>query len=50
MTIKELKKIISNLPENTVVLIESKETAEVETVSVQFHSDGRKHLIFSTVE
>lgn len=50
MTIKELKEIISNLPDETVVLIESEDIYETETIKVQFHSDGRSHLIFSSLE
>ena len=50
MTIKELKKIISNLPEETTILIEDRDINEVETVEVQYHSDGRTHLIFSALE
>lgn len=51
MTIKELKEIISNLPETTVLLIDgSDDINDVETVNVQYHSDGRIHLIFSALE
>ena len=50
MTIKELKKIISNLPEETVILIEETDINNVETVKIQLHSDGRSHLIFSVLE
>jgi hypothetical protein len=50
MTIRDLKKIISTLPENTVLLIEETDINDVETVNVQYHSDGRVHLIFSALE
>ena len=50
MTIKNLKEIISNLPEETVILIEETDVNEVETINIQFHSDGRAHLIFSALE
>ena len=50
MTIKELKEIISNLNDNTVILIEETDINEVETVTIQIHSDGRTHLIFSALE
>lgn len=50
MTIKELKEIISNLPDSTVLLVEETDINDVETVEVQFHSDGRVHLIFSALE
>ena len=50
MTIKELKKIISTLPESTIILIEENDINEVETVNIQLHSDGRSHLILSAFE
>lgn len=50
MTIRELKQIISNLPEETIILIEETDVNEVETVNIQLHSDGRAHLIFSALE
>ena len=51
MTIKQLKEIISTLPETAVLLIDgSDEINDVETVNVQYHSDGRIHLIFSALE
>jgi hypothetical protein len=50
MTIKELQKIISNLPEKTVILIEETDINDVETVNIQYHADGRTHLIFSALE
>lgn len=50
MTIRDLKKIISTLPENTVLLIEETDINDVETINVQYHSDGRVHLIFSALE
>jgi hypothetical protein len=49
MTIRDLKKIISTLPESTVLLIEETDINDVETVNVQYHSDGRVHLIFSAL-
>lgn len=50
MTIKELKEIISNLPEETIILIEENDINDVEMISVDYHSDGRTHLTFSTLE
>ena len=50
MTIKQLKEIISNLNDNTVILIEENDINEVETVNIQIHFDGRTHLILSTLE
>ncbi len=50
MTIKELKLIIEDLMDDTVILIEETDINEVETVNIQIHSDGRSHLIFSALE
>lgn len=50
MTIKDLKEVISNLSDDTVVLIEETDINEVETIEIQIHSDGRSHLIFSALE
>ena len=50
MTIKDLKTIIDQLPESTVILIEETDINDVETVKVELHSDGRSHLIFSSLE
>jgi hypothetical protein len=50
MTIKQLKEIISNLPDNTAILIEETDIAEAETINIQIHSDGRTHLILSASE
>jgi hypothetical protein len=50
MTIKELKLIIEDLVDDTVVLIEETDVNEVETINIQIHSDGRSHLILSALE
>ena len=50
MTIKELKLIIENLMDDTVVLIEENDINEVETVNIQLHSTGNAHLILSALE
>lgn len=50
MTIKNLKEIISTLPDSTVILIEETDVSEVETINIQIHSDGRSHLILSALE
>ena len=50
ITIKNLMEIISSLPDETAILIEENYINEVETVNVQFHSDGRVHLILSALE
>ena len=50
MTILELKKIIQTLENDTVILIENRDVVDVESVTIQHHSDGRTHLILSTLE
>ena len=50
MTISELKTIINNLADDTVILIEENDIKDVETIDIQIHSDGRTHLILSTLE
>ena len=50
MTIKELKEIIKNLPDKTILLIEETDINDVETINIQYHADGRMHLIFSVLE
>ena len=50
MTVKELLEIISHLPEDTEVLIEQEETCDIETVIIQHHSDGRTHVVLSSLE
>ena len=50
MTIRELKEIILNLPDETPVLISAEDIYDAETVIVEYHSDGRRHLILSNLE
>lgn len=50
MTIKDLKLIIEDLMDDTVILIEENDINDVETINIQIHSDGRTHLILSALE
>ena len=50
MTIEELKLIIKDLMDDTVVLIEGTDVRDIETINIQIHSDGRSHLILSALE
>jgi hypothetical protein len=50
MTIKQLKEIISYLPDETPVLISTEDVYDAETISIEYHSDGRQYLILSNVE
>ena len=50
MTIRDLKLIIEDLLDDTVILIEETDINDVETIDIQIHSDGRTHLILSALE
>lgn len=50
MTIKELKMIIEDLANDTILLIGGDNAYEVETIHIEIHRDGRSHLILSTHE
>ena len=50
MTIRDLKEIIEDLLDDTVILIQETDIHDVETIDIQIHSDGRSHLIFSALE
>lgn len=50
MTIKELKRIINHLPDDTVILIEQEDISDVESINVRVHKDGRAHLLISSLE
>ena len=49
MKLKELNQIIKNIPENAILLVYGPdgEVADVESISVEYHSDGRAYVIFS---
>ena len=47
MTIKELKAIIKTIPEDAVILINANDIYDVESVHVQYHSDGKVHVVLS---
>jgi hypothetical protein len=50
MTLEKLRQITNTLPADTVVLINSEDINEVETISIEYHSDGRAHLVLSNAE
>ena len=50
MTIKELKLIIEDLMDDTVILIKDSDINEVGTIGIQIHSNGSSHLILSASE
>ena len=49
MTVKELKQILNNVPEDAILLVTGTdyEVTDVENISVEYHSDGRVRVIFS---
>ena len=50
MTIRELKLIMEDLTDDTVILVEDRDVVDVESVTIQIHMDGRSHLILSALE
>ena len=50
MTIKDLKLIIEDLMDDTVILIRETDINDVEVIDIQIHLDGRSHLILSALE
>ena len=51
MTIARLKTLTEQLPPDTIVLIEFPDrTADVKTLNIEYHTDGRSHLILSNKE
>ena len=50
MTIKELKMILEDLSDDTIILVEQNDVLDVESIEIQIHADGRTHLIFSSLE
>ena len=47
MTIKQLKEIISNLPDETPVYLDTEDVYLAETVTLEYHADGRTTLLIS---
>lgn len=51
MTLEKLRKLISDLPGDMVVLVQLREGAEdLETIRIEYHKDGRAHLILTYEE
>ena len=52
MTLEKLRQITNNLPADTIILIEPArdDVDEIEMVSIEYHTDGRAHLILSNKE
>ena len=52
MTLEKLRQITHILPADAVILIDSTTTdaADLKTVNIEYHDDGRAHLILSNKE
>lgn len=51
MTLEKLYEILNNIPKEAIVLIDTNQSyAEVNTVLVEYHADGRVHVVISEKE
>jgi hypothetical protein len=50
MTIKELKEIITHLPDETLIQVEQEDVCEVKFVSIVLRKDGSKRFVLSALE
>lgn len=51
MTLEKLYEILNNIPKEAIVLIDSKQGySEVNTIFVEYHADGRVHVVISEKE
>ena len=50
MTLEKLRQITNNLPADTIILIDEKDINEVETIKIEYHTNGCAHLILSDKE
>lgn len=50
MTLEKLRQITNTLPADTIILIDTEDINEVETINIEYHADGRAHLILSNKE
>lgn len=51
MTNEQLKAILNSLPNETILLIATDDGCiDVETIMIEHHSDGRTHIIFSSLQ
>jgi hypothetical protein len=51
MTIARLKTLTEQLPPDAIVLIDTGDkVADVELLNIEYHTDGRSHLILSNKE
>jgi hypothetical protein len=51
MTNEQLKAILNTLPNETILLIDTNDGyVDVETIMIEHHSDGRTHIVFTSIE
>ncbi len=50
MNIAQLKSIINQLPDETILLLQAEQMQDVESIVVEHHSDNRVHIIFTGLE
>ena len=50
MTIKDLKKIIQSIPEETIVLLSAEDIYDVESCTFEKSTDGLAHFILNAEE
>lgn len=51
MSVEKLRKLIAELPGDMVVLIQEPDGCyDLETLRIEYHHDGRSHLILTTEE
>ena len=50
MTLEKLRQITNTLPADTIILIDAEDTHNVETINIEYHTDGRAHLILTNKE
>lgn len=51
MTLEKLRQITNNLPADTIILVEgADDLTDCESVKIEYHADGRAHLILSNAE
>lgn len=52
MTLEKLRQITNKLPADTIILIHttSVDVGDVETIEIQYHANGRAHLVLSDID
>lgn len=51
MSVEKLRKLMADLPADMVVLIQEADgTQDLQTLRIEYHNDGRSHLILTPEE